>query len=178
MGGPSSGLFVQYAMPNHLLPTIRRPVIVSFGICCPVALPQSGAVHGIDLSSLDRGVVLSTHQDLCRISNAGWIAKTHLRPYQTFMTRNNELVYKTLTDPDWVAKASAGSKEKGDNPTNELVHRFYRATMDEKRADALRVPPLRPEMAKIDAIRDVKFVNEDSVLLALSSLANRSGVIV
>jgi putative endopeptidase len=141
-------------VPSALPATFRPLFPVLIALASLTTISQGGVEHGIDLSSLDRRVVVKTPQDLCRFANAGWIARTHLRPDQSFMTRYNELFYKMLADLDDVAKQAAKAKIPSGDPTRDLVGRFYRVGMDENRANRLGASPLREELAKIDEIRD------------------------
>ena len=108
--------------------------------------PQYGS-WGLDESGMDRTV--RPGDDFFRYVNGAWLARTQIPPdkpgisLRLLMTdRTNDRLHDLMED----AKAAPATTLKG------KVGAFYRAFMDEARANALGASPIHPEL---DAIRGV-----------------------
>lgn len=110
-------------------------------------------VHGIDPANLDRSV--QPCQDFFQFATGGWQARHPIPPafprwgsFDVLAERNQEELRGILEACAKDAKAPKGS----------LVQRlgdFYATAMDEALADKLGAEPLKPEMERIAAVKDV-----------------------
>ena len=110
-------------------------------------------VDGIDLSAMDTRVKPTT--DFFRYANGAWLdkavipaEKANIGVYDEVSERNSAILH---------ALAEAAAKDKTlppDSPAGK-VGAFYRSGLDTVRIEAEGVLALRPELAAIDAVRDV-----------------------
>lgn len=117
----------------------------------PLAFSQNAARHGIDPSDLDRKVEPCT--DFYQFANGAWHARN---PIPASMSRWSRRWQAGETAKDRLKDILEAIPEKNPNGSAEqLIGDYYRACMNESRANARGVEPLKPWFAKIDASKDM-----------------------
>ena len=120
----------------------------------PFAFSQAVALHGIDLSDLDRKV--EPCDNFYDFANGTWRANN---PIPASMTRWSKRWQAGETSKDKlhdILEATLADKNAPKGSIEQLIGDYYGACMDESRANARGVEPLKPWFAKIDAISDLK----------------------
>lgn len=110
--------------------------------------------HGIDISGMDRSVVVKSPADLYNFANGSWFDRTAIPPAKanvgTFeeIQEHNFAILRTI-----VEEAASRKLRLGSSPI-ALVGALYRMAMDVKSIEARGGKPLAPELARIDAVSD------------------------
>ncbi len=118
---------------------------------------------GIDVSNFDTTVAPS--QDFFHYANGTWIKNNPIPADQirwgsfSILAENNRKNLHQLVD-----EASAKTAAKKGSP-EQLVGDFYQAAMDTVTIDKLGAEPIKPEMEKIDQLKDVTSVLGYTALL-------------
>jgi putative endopeptidase len=116
----------------------------------PAALTaQPDAAPGLDLAAMDRSV--APGDDFYAYANGTWLKTSEIPPDRSSWGVGAELVEKTdkrVADliQEAAAKAPAGSQAR-------KIGDYYQTYLDEARIDRLGLAPIRPTLARIDAIR-------------------------
>jgi putative endopeptidase len=113
--------------------------------------PKDTVRSGIDLGQIDKAV--RPQDDLFRHINGRWLAEAEIpadRPADGafFSLRNrSEAALRTILETAAKSEAPAGSEQRkaGD---------LYTSFLDEERAEKLGLDPIRPGLARVDAIAD------------------------
>ncbi len=109
--------------------------------------------HGLDLTAMDTSV--KPCDDFYRYANGGWLARTTI-PAEYPDWNSGGIVYEhNLAVERSLVDRAAGDKGADPNSPEGKVGSFYRAASDEARIQADGISPLAPELARIDAVRDV-----------------------
>ena len=117
---------------------------------------------GVDVSALDKSV--SPCVDFYQYACGNWMA-THPIPadesrwgrFNELADRNREILRGILE------KASAESASR--TPVEQKIGDYYYACMDEKAVDAKGYDPVKPELARVDAIADKKQLETELIRL-------------
>jgi len=118
----------------------------------PIVLSQTSS-HGIDLSDLDRKTEPCT--DFFQFANGTWRAN---HPIPASMTRwskrwqSGESAKDRLRD---ILEAASTGKNAPKGSSDEIIGDYYGACMDESRANARGLDPLKPWFANIDSAHDI-----------------------
>ena len=118
----------------------------------PLALSQTSS-HGIDLTDLDRKTEPCT--DFFQFANGTWRAN---HPIPASMTRwskrwqSGESAKDRLHD---ILEAASTDTNAPKGSSDEIIGDYYGACMDESRANARGLDPIKPWFAKIDSARDI-----------------------
>ena len=118
----------------------------------PLALSQTSS-HGIDLTDLDRKTEPCT--DFFQFANGTWRAN---HPIPASMTRwskrwqSGESAKDRLHD---ILEAASTDTNAPKGSSDEIIGDYYGACMDESRANARGLDPIKPWFAKIDTARDI-----------------------
>jgi len=164
----------------RILPPMKHTIAFALAaLAASVASAQSptaaaGAQRGVYLEDIDRSADACT--DFFQFANGAWRAKN---PIPSSMTR-------------WSRRWAAGeqSKEQLHALLEERVHAaqpqpagidqqitdFYGACMDEKKADALGIEPIKPALAAIEALKDRADVQRELADLHLIAVHPLFGV--
>jgi putative endopeptidase len=136
---------------RHLLHFFQL-LIVLFLASAPLALAQTSS-HGIDLTDLDRKTEPCT--DFFQFANGTWRAN---HPIPASMTRwskrwqSGESAKDRLHD---ILEAASTDTNAPKGSSEQIIGDYYGACMDESRANARGLDPLKPWFAKIDSARDI-----------------------
>jgi putative endopeptidase len=121
----------------------------------PSPSPATGAayvtnLHGLDLRNLDPSA--NACVDFYQYANGGWMSRNTVPADRSswstgseLVERNDALLHRILEDA-----ARAGGPR---GSIQQKVGDLYASAMDTARIEALGVEPLRPELARIDALR-------------------------
>ncbi|CAG1017064.1 endothelin-converting enzyme [Burkholderiaceae bacterium] len=132
------------------------------------ALPYS---PGLDLASLDRGV--NACEDFYRFSCGGWQQKNPIPPDQSGWD-----VYSKLQDENrrfvWALLQDAAAPRDGRSLAEQQTGDYFAACMDDVAVERAGAAPLRPLLARIDALSTRR---DAAVLLATLHLAGNDGAL-
>ncbi len=122
-------------------------------ICLPFAVAESPALHGIDLTDLDRKA--DPCNDFYEFANGTWRAKNPIPASMTRWSKRwqaGENAKEKLRD---VLETAAADKNAAKGSTQQIIGAYYGACMDETRVNARGMEPLKPWLAKVDAANDM-----------------------
>ena len=114
---------------------------------------QTSALHGIDLGDLDRKV--EPCNDFYEFANGTWRASNPIPASMTRWSRRwqaGETAKDKLHD---ILEAAAADKNAPKGSTTQIIGDYYGACMDESRANARGMDPIKAYFAKIDAAHDM-----------------------
>ncbi len=131
---------------------LAASLLIALFLGIGVAAKEIGG-RGFDTANLDR--TCKPCEDFNRFANGGWLA-SHPIPaayprwgrFEELAERNRETLHQIL-DADQKANARRGTSE-------QKLGDFYASCMDEAKIEAEAAKPLQTELARIDAIRDIR----------------------
>jgi predicted metalloendopeptidase len=132
-------------------PSATSPATVAGPAADASAAATPALSSGLLLENFDRSV--RPQDDLYRFVNGTWLKKTEIpadkNNYGAFtkLADGAERDLRVIVEQAAGAKAPAGSDQ-------QLIGDFYASFMDEAAAEKLGMAPLKPELARIDAIGD------------------------
>ncbi len=128
-------------------------VFSSFLLFWQPAFSQAVSLHGIDVDDLDRKA--APCDDFYEFANGTWRANNPIPASMTRWSRRwqaGETAKDGLHD---ILEAAAADKNATKGSTDQIIGDYYGACMDESRANASGMDPIKPWFAKIDAARDI-----------------------
>jgi putative endopeptidase len=133
--------------------SISSFVTLMFSMCLtsPLSFSQT-SLHGIDLADLDRKAEPCT--DFYEFANGTWRANN---PIPGSMDRWSKRWQAGETSKDKlrdILEAAAADKSAPKGSSTQIVGDYYGACMDETRVNARGMDPIKPWLARIDAVRD------------------------
>ncbi|MFN7980188.1 MAG: M13 family metallopeptidase [Vicinamibacterales bacterium] len=144
-----------------LLPVVRRLVVPAVALCAAVACSQPAApppaptpapaplTSGLDVASFDKTV--RPQDDLFRYVNGGWLARTEIPADKASVGGFMDAYDRTQDQLKAIVEAAAASPGAPGSPSQKIGD-FYTAFMDQARADALGLTPLKAELDRINAL--------------------------
>src|SRR6202142_2580317 len=128
-------------------------LICSWFVLLWAPLSSSQALHGIDLGDLDRKA--APCDDFYEFANGTWRANNPIPASMTRWSRRwqaGETAKDKLHD---ILEAAAADKNAPKGSTTQLIGDYYGACMDESRANARGLDPIKPWLARVDAPHDI-----------------------
>src|SRR6266567_595994 len=122
-------------------------------MCSPFVLAQAAALHGIDVTDLDRQAAPCS--DFYQFANGTWRANN---PIPASMPRWSKRWAAGESSKDKLKDLLEESVQKKDAPKgsiDQIIGDYYGSCMDESAANARGLDPLKPWMAKIDNAKDM-----------------------
>ncbi len=109
---------------------------------------------GIDISQMDKSV--SPKEDFYQFVNGTWLKNAEIPADKTSWGIMNELYEKTNKDAlNILMEASANPKYGSDTDQGKAIN-LYKSIMDTVGRNDASIKPLKPYLAKIDAIKSIK----------------------
>jgi predicted metalloendopeptidase len=119
------------------------------------AAPRQGSpVSGLDLDSFDR--TIRPQDDLYRFVNGGWVDRTTVPPDRVSYGTFPELADRAEHQLRTLIEDVAARPDRKPGSTLQQIADLYASILDEATLEALGDGPLRPELARIDAIRTTR----------------------
>jgi putative endopeptidase len=119
---------------------------------------SSNSLPGFDLANLDRAA--NACQDFNQFANGGWNARNEIPPaysrwgrFELLAEQNNEVLHDILESLGKRKNLAAGSNE-------QKVSDFYQSCMDEPRIESEGAKPLRAELDRVAAVKDLLGLEE------------------
>src|SRR5882762_7833343 len=135
------------------MPALHRSVFV-FVIISLLSSPGfSQALHGIDVTDLDRKA--EPCNDFFQFANGTWRANN---PIPASMTRWSKRWQAGESSKDKlrdILEAASAAKSAPKGSPEQIIGDYYGACMDETRINARGMDPLKPWFAKIEGARDI-----------------------
>ena len=119
----------------------------------PIATSSTRAAHGVDLVGMDRSV--APGDDFFAYANGAWLKKTPIPPDRPAWSSGGELAEEQIRRTKGILEAAAASKASPGSEERK-VGDFYASCIDESGLQARGVAVLKPELARIAAVKDKK----------------------
>ena len=141
------------------LPAVSRVALsaAAFSLAVACSSPSSPRpagtpaplTSGLDVGSFDTAV--RPQDDLFRHVNGGWLARTEIPADKASVGGFTDAYDRTQEQLRAIVEAAAASPGAPGSPSQKIGD-FYTAFLDEARADALGIGPLRGELDRINAL--------------------------
>jgi predicted metalloendopeptidase len=128
------------------------PAVLGFTICH--SQTQAKSEPGIIISNMDKNS--QPGDDFFRFVNGAWLDKTEIPSDKTSWGSFNELRKKTDIDALTILKEAASNPIYKSNTDQGKAVNLYKTLMDTIGRDKKALSPLKPYLAKINAIKNVK----------------------
>ncbi|KFZ37354.1 peptidase M13 [Shewanella mangrovi] len=112
---------------------------------------KAALTSGIDFANFDKSV--RPQDDFYDYVNGGWIKKTEIPADRTSVGAFYDLREKSKSDIKAIIEDVAAKTDLKAGTDEQKVADLYRSYMDTATLDKLGITPLKPELAKIDAIK-------------------------
>ncbi len=126
--------------------------LLSVFLFSQLVLSQTAALHGIDVTDLDRKVDPCT--DFYEFSNGAWRANNPIPASMVRWSKRWESGETTKDKLKEVLETAQQDKTAAKGSTDQIIGDFYGACMDESRVNARGIEPLKIWFAQIDAVKD------------------------
>jgi len=120
-------------------------------LCFGQSATSTKPPEGFSIRNIDKSV--DPCVDFYQYACGNWLKNTTIPADQTEWVSFNEIYERNLvTEQNILAKAAAQTANR--NALDQKIGDYYGACMDEKKADALGLEPLKAELAQIEAAKD------------------------
>lgn len=127
-----------------------RPYIIS-AIACALSLNLFSQNIGIQLAYIDSSYKPQT--DFYKFCNGKWLSKTKIPESDSRWGSFNEINERNLDNIKSILKTVSANKTAAPGSDVQKLRDFYLTAMDSAKADKLGLTPIKPELAKIDAMK-------------------------
>jgi predicted metalloendopeptidase len=152
------------SVTRSMLRRIPAAVLVAFAALVLGASPAAGqqAAPGepsqarlttLDVAGMDTGAQACT--DFYQYANGGWLAAHPIPSDRPRWGTFDELRQRNQTDLRGILEKLAADRSSAEGSEERKLGDFYGACMDEAAIEAKGLAPIEPELARIDAIRNV-----------------------
>ncbi|HEY9547636.1 MAG TPA: M13-type metalloendopeptidase [Solimonas sp.] len=117
----------------------------------PAATAPKALSSGIDPANFDNSV--RAQDDFYRHVDGTWLKKTEIPADKSNYGAFTKLADDAEQHLREIIEAAADKKDKENGSDDQKVGDLYASFMDQKKADALGLKPIAPELAKIDALK-------------------------
>jgi endothelin-converting enzyme/putative endopeptidase len=117
------------------------------------AVSQSSALHGIDVTDLDRNA--APCNDFFQFANGTWRAKNPIPATQTRWSKRWASQESAKDQLREIAEEAAKNTSASKGSTDQIVGDYYAACTEETRVNARGIEPLKPWLAQIDNAKDM-----------------------
>ncbi len=129
-------------------------IVLSATVCNAQTKNNKQSKPGINLSYMDKSV--EPGEDFFRYVNGTWVDNTEIPGDKTRWGSFDELREQTNNDALAILKKAAANKSLDPNSDQGKAASLYRSIMDTVARNKRGVEPLKPYLAKIDKVRNVK----------------------
>ncbi|MEH6437156.1 M13 family metallopeptidase [Massilia sp. DD77] len=118
----------------------------------PAPSAAAGAVSGIDVAAMDRGV--RAQDDFFRYTQGAWLKDVEIPPDRSSWGAFNIAQDKVEQQLRAIVEQAAADKNAAPGSDARKMGDFYTSYLDEKRRNELGLAPLKAELAKVAAVKD------------------------
>ncbi|MBQ5947348.1 M13 family metallopeptidase [Massilia sp. ST3] len=124
------------------------------GAAAPMPAPSAaaGAVSGIDVAAMDRGV--RAQDDFFRYTQGAWLKNVEIPSDRSSWGAFNIAQDKVEQQLRAIVEQAAADKDAAPGSDARKMGDFYTSYLDEKRRNELGLAPLKAELAKVAAVQD------------------------
>jgi putative endopeptidase len=145
-------------------------ILMGLTATAQVKMPKStGKKSGINLEAMDKNVKPS--EDFFKFVNGTWLLKTQIPADKTRWGSFDELRQNTDKDALAILKAASRNSKYKSNTDQGKAISIYNSVMDTVARDKAGINPIKVDLAKIDAVKNV----QDLQKLLMSIEANGGG---
>ena len=126
-------------------------------------MKKDNIVHGFDTASIDKSA--NACHDFFQYADGGWVANNAIPAaypewgrFNELNERNRDVLHRILDDASRNTSAAKGSAE-------QKIGDFYGSCMDTDKIEAEGTKPLTPEFERIDAIKDIRGIQDEQAHL-------------
>src|SRR6266446_4434172 len=125
----------------------------SFAQPAPAAKPAQAAKAALGFSVDNIDKTMNPCVDFYQYACGNWLKNTEIPADQTEWVSFTELYERNLvTERDILQKASVNDASR--SPVEQKIGDYYSSCMDDRAVDAKGLDPLKPELARIAAVKD------------------------
>ena len=118
----------------------------------PAPAASAGAVSGIDVASMDRGV--RAQDDFFRYTQGGWLKNVDIPSDRSSWGAVNIAQDKVEQQLRTIVEQAAAARDAARGSDAQKMGDFYTSYLDEKRRNELGLAPLKAELARVAALQD------------------------
>jgi putative endopeptidase len=124
---------------------------ITSALLCALSLNLNSQTIGIQLSYIDSSYTPQT--DFYKYCNGKWLNKTKIPESDSRWGSFNEINERNLANIKSILKTVSDNKTAAAGSDVQKLRDFYLTAMDSVKAEKLGLTPIKPELAKIDAMK-------------------------
>jgi putative endopeptidase len=122
-------------------------------LCAPLLLAQNAALHGVDITDIDRSA--DPCNDFFQFANGTWRANNPIPASMSRWSKRWQAGETTKDKLKDILEEATKDTNASKGSINQIIGDYYGSCIDESRVNARGLEPLKPWMAKIDNVSDV-----------------------